>query len=321
MHKDDHIERAGHLGLGLRGEGGVGETLFEHGFDAFIGTGPDRESSSARGVEPLSPVALAQTHDAQARAEALLGMGTRLQDRFHHSRGGHAAIGRPRDESLRGPLGILLVGFGHVSGHRGMAAFQVRAPVTGHAFALVQQFDHVEGEPHIELLFDQRIGHGGVMALDLDMVIDIDAGAFPLGVYIRVGGQGTQGRVVNGCKQAVSRPWQLLERARVESKQESCNRLIGLPQRKKGVVAKPSENPALHHLHPHFHFGLVSWSQGPGGNDGDAIMVSEFGIGPVEVGLVAVCALDRSLEVVRHDHLRDPTEGFKGAHMGGNPVG
>ena len=172
--------------LGLSGQGGVVETLFENRFDAFIGTGADLESPATGGFEPLGPVTLAQAHNAQARAEALLGMGTRLQNRFDHPRGCGTARGGPLNEALRGPLGILLVRLGHVSRHRGMATFEVGASVAGHAFALEQHFHHLGGEAHIELLFDQGIGHRVVMPINLDMVIDIDPDAFPLGVFIRL---------------------------------------------------------------------------------------------------------------------------------------
>jgi hypothetical protein len=67
-----------------------------------------------------------------------------------------------------------------------MAPFEVGAPVAGDAFALEQQFDHLGGEPYIELLFAQGIGHRVVMPLDLDMVIAIAAGTSPFGVCIRL---------------------------------------------------------------------------------------------------------------------------------------
>jgi hypothetical protein len=67
-----------------------------------------------------------------------------------------------------------------------MAAFEVGASVAGDAFALEQQFDHLGGQPNIELLFDQGIRDRVVMPIDLDMVIDIDAGTSPLGVFIRL---------------------------------------------------------------------------------------------------------------------------------------
>jgi hypothetical protein len=63
--------RCGRLGQGLLIELG-----FENGFDAFIGAGADRESAATSGFETLGAVAFAQTHDAQARPEALLRMGS-----------------------------------------------------------------------------------------------------------------------------------------------------------------------------------------------------------------------------------------------------
>jgi hypothetical protein len=69
-----------------------------------------------------------------------------------------------------------------------MAALEGGAPMTGDAFALEQQFHPVDREADIELLFNQGIGHRIVMPFDLDMVIDIDPGAFPLGVGIRLSG-------------------------------------------------------------------------------------------------------------------------------------
>ena len=123
----------GGLGLGLRRQGRLVETLFENGFDTFIGTGADLEGTATGGFEPLGAITLAQTHNAQARAEALLGMGTRFQNRFVHSRSRRAAGSSPLNEALWGPLGVLLVRFGHVSGHRGMAPLEVGASVAGDA--------------------------------------------------------------------------------------------------------------------------------------------------------------------------------------------
>jgi hypothetical protein len=48
-------------------------------------------------------------------------------------------VGKFQSEILRKfqpLLTILLVGFGHMSRHRGVAAFEVGAPMTGDAFAL-----------------------------------------------------------------------------------------------------------------------------------------------------------------------------------------
>ena len=57
-------------------------------------------------------------------AEALLGMGTRGEDGFHHLRGGRSTVGRPPDQALRGPCHIMPVGGGHVRGDRAVAPFK-----------------------------------------------------------------------------------------------------------------------------------------------------------------------------------------------------
>ena len=85
-------------------------------------------------------------------------------------------------------------------------------------------------------------------------------------------------------------------------------------------MPQPGDNPALHHLHPHFDLGLVPWFGRAGGDHGDPLMVCEIGRGAIELGLLALGASDSSFEVVGDDDLGHPTEGGKGPHMGANPV-
>ena len=46
----------------------------------FIRTGIKRESAASRGFQPVGPIQFAETQDAQATAEALLGVRTGLKD-------------------------------------------------------------------------------------------------------------------------------------------------------------------------------------------------------------------------------------------------
>lgn len=82
------------------------------------------------------------------------------------------------------------VGRGHVCGDRAVAPFEVGAEVARHAGAFVEEFHHPGTHTHLELVLDERIGHRIVVAFDFDMIIDVDAGAFPLGVFIGLGRQG-----------------------------------------------------------------------------------------------------------------------------------
>lgn len=57
--------------------------------------------------------------------------------------------------------------------------------MTTDALAFVKTFDPVRGQAHIDSLADQRIRDGIIMMIDFDMVIDVDGGFFPFGVFIR----------------------------------------------------------------------------------------------------------------------------------------
>ena len=48
--------------------------------------------------------------------------------------------------------------------------------MAGHAFPLVEEFHDLRTQADVELLLDQRIGHGVVVAFDLHVVINIDPG-------------------------------------------------------------------------------------------------------------------------------------------------
>lgn len=69
----------------------------------------------------------------------------------------------------------------------------------------MQELDGMGAQADIELLADQLIGDGVVVAIDLDVVIDAHARLGPLGVDIALGGQGLHRRAVEGLKQGTAR--------------------------------------------------------------------------------------------------------------------
>ena len=62
--------------------------------------------------------------------------------------------------------------------------------MAGDALAAMEALDGVGGDAHVHLFFDERMGHGVVMAMDLDVIVDVDPGLLPLGVFVRFDGQG-----------------------------------------------------------------------------------------------------------------------------------
>ena len=79
-------------------------------------------------------------------------------------------------------LGHVLVGGGVATDERG-------AHVAGHALAAVQALHDVGGDARVELAPDQGVGNGVVVALDLDVVVDVDPNLLPLGEHVALGGQ------------------------------------------------------------------------------------------------------------------------------------
>jgi hypothetical protein len=54
----------------------------------------------------------------------------------------------------------------------------------GDTLAMVEQLDPVGGETGLDLLADQGVGDRVIEVLNLDMVVLIDAGFLPLGVFV-----------------------------------------------------------------------------------------------------------------------------------------
>jgi hypothetical protein len=82
--------------------------------------------------------------------------------------------------------------------------------------ALVKEFDDMRAQAHIELLLDQGVRYGVVMAVGLHVVVDIDAGLLPLRVFIGVHRERPERRALKGLKHALPGAGQLLAGPPVE---------------------------------------------------------------------------------------------------------
>jgi hypothetical protein len=189
-----------------------------------------------------------------------------------------------------------------------------------HAGLLVEEFDHLRPHAHLELRLDEGRGHRRGVALDCHMIINVDAGPWPLGLCIGLDRQGLSGGAVACRKETWSGAGQFLEGAGSEGGQEGAERRVDLGQREAGVGPQPGDHPALHPVHPHFDLGLVRWLGRAGGDHGDPLRGCEIGRRALARGLRAMGAGHRSLAVVGDDDVGPATEGGTGPHMGANPV-
>ena len=85
----------GELGRCLR-HGEAIEAVLEHGVDMAVGAGTDGDRAGASRFQSVLAIAFAEPEQAEARAVALLGMGTISEDRLDvNGRPSRATQGRP----------------------------------------------------------------------------------------------------------------------------------------------------------------------------------------------------------------------------------
>jgi hypothetical protein len=107
-------------------------------------------------------------------------------------------------QALGCPCGIVLVGLGHVGGHRTMAAFVGRALGAGDALPLGAAFHHRGPQADVQLRAHQRVGHGVGVAFNLHVVIDMDPGELPLRIRLGLRWQGPERWAIEWSKQLLA---------------------------------------------------------------------------------------------------------------------
>jgi len=124
-------------------------------------------------------------------AVPLFGVRPGSQDRLDQLAGLRPDGRRPAHDARRCPLGVLLVGFGHVLDHRGVRAARVAPGMGGDALAEPEDLDGRRGEAHVDgsAVVHQGEGDRVVVAVDFDVVVDVDTGDLPLAVRESRSGQ------------------------------------------------------------------------------------------------------------------------------------
>ena len=141
-----------------------------------------------------------------------------LEDLLDERRGLRADRGAPADEPRRAPFQMRAVRLRHVRGHRrvparhGSCAHGPRPACPRWKISTV-----VADEAHVEHLVDERMRHRVVVAVDLDVVVDVDARLEPVGVDEALGRQRLQGGAVKALEEIAARaPAVALHRPRIE---------------------------------------------------------------------------------------------------------
>lgn len=157
-------------------------------------SGADGQRPFAGSFQGFRAVRLGEAHDAQTRAEALLGVASIAQDHLNqHRRVGPDLCG-PSLQTLGRPFGMPSVTGWHVIRDRRVLAIGRGSDVGGNALTLMEYLHRPRGEPDPDLLTQQVVRGGEIMLAHLDVIVEANSALLPLGKNIRLGGQWLQGR-------------------------------------------------------------------------------------------------------------------------------
>ena len=87
---------------------------------------------------------------------------------------------------------------------RRVLAIAARTPVSGDPLTFVEDLDGVGRDPRLDLLTGKPIGHGVIMLVDIDMIIEAGPAVFPVRKDLSLDGQRAQRRVIKLFEQLSS---------------------------------------------------------------------------------------------------------------------
>ena len=297
------------------------EPGLEHRGEVLVAHRPERDGAGGGGLQPCVAVLAGQAHQPQAGAVALFGMRHAFELEGDHTLGVRSHRGAPGDELAGRPLAVGLVRGGHVLGERAEGAAPVAAGMHRHAASAGEALDARERDAKLQHLPDQRVGHAVVVAVELDVIVDVGLGLLPLGELERRGGQRTQRRLVERLEGAATIARQALEGACVEILEQLGDGHVELGQREEAPVPQPRQDPALHDLHAHLHLALVLRLVGACGQDRHAVVLGELGSGALQLRRVSVRFADHGAGVVGDDQLGHAADETQRPPQRPQPVG
>ena len=307
-------------GASAIGGGGVLAMVLQDGGDRVVGAGAEHQRAGAGGVDPRRAVAFDQAENADAGAEPLLGMRPRAQDHIGQDGGVVADRGGLAADALMRPVAIAPVRTRHVLGDGGRPMRPGAAAMAGDPLAAMEDLDRGGGDPRLDLLADQLVRHAVVVLGDLDMVVEVDPAALPLGVFVGFGRQRLQRRPVELLEERPPAGAPAAHRPVVEIVEQGADRGVEIGQREEAPVPQPRQNPAPDHLDPDLDFRFVARLVGPRRDNGGAVMPRHVGVGPVDHRLVERGPGDAGLQIVADRLSRGAAEIGEGADMRGDPV-
>ena len=120
------------------------------------------------------------------------------------------------------------------------------------------------------------------MAVQLDVVVDVDAGRLPLAVDEGLGGQRPERGLVQALEELPAAGAVQAHGPGVQVGEQLGDAGVEGGEREEGLVAEAGEDPALDDLHGDLDLGLVARVGGARGHDHRAVVLGELLVGALQ---------------------------------------
>ena len=227
-------------------------------------------------------------------------MRPRAQDDVDQSVGVGPDLGGVAANALMGPITIAPMGARHMLGDGGRTMRQGAAQMRRHTLAAQENLDGLQGDPCLDLLTHEAVGNAVVMFGDLDMIIEIDPTALPLGILVGLVRQRHERRTIEFVEQFAPASPPAPQWSIVQIDEKTADRLVESGEREETAVPQPRQNPSTDNLYSHFDFSFIPRAIRPCWQNCSSVMAGEIGIGAVDHRLVEARPRDARLEIVAH---------------------
>jgi hypothetical protein len=125
------------------------------------------------------------------------------------------------------------------------AGTTIAALMNGDALRAVEYFDDAAGDAHLYLFLEQSVRHRIEEAVDLDVIVDVDAREAPLGVFVPRCRQGAECRPLDACEQIVAVDAEAAHDVIVHAFQRKLDGVVCFVEREECLMSQPPENITL----------------------------------------------------------------------------
>src|SRR5581483_5523313 len=127
-----------------------------------------------------------------------------------------------------------------------------------HPLSAQENLDGLLGDPRLDLLMHEVVGDAVVVLGDLDVIIEIDPAALPLGILIGLIRQSGERPAIELLEQVAPTSSPAAQRSIVQLDEERMDRLVEGCKREEAAVAQARQYPSPDDLDPDFDLGFVA---------------------------------------------------------------